>query len=378
MLQLSRSPALPDRRTRLASWVPLVVVISAAVVAASLVVTTLSGFGAAGTLPPAARAGVGVVALLVMPGLPIAALLRLPTNGVFTAVAVSLSLAVNVLAAQLNYAGGLHQPYAVQYAVSAIGVGATAVLGRQWRRERETVNFGSALRWVRRGLAPGGNRRVSAMLLVAVVALFGSAVHRLDVDAAGSLGLLGVLGVDYYAGLVLLCVVLVIEYRRAVLDRAAVATANVVLIAYITMPVAWSMGTAPFVTAYVHRMITNWLIDSGALPPPVDARISWAGFFSAAANLITTTGLHDSVILLVSASWILGICLMFPVYAIGLPSPAAAGSPGWASRCSRCSTGISRTTSRRKPSRCSSTPRSWPYYFGNCALPPFLRSSGAG
>jgi hypothetical protein len=309
---------LQRRRTPLPIWVPLTVVLSIIVVAASLAITTLSASGVAGALSPALRAAVGVVAVLTMPGLPIAALLRLPTNGVYTAIAVSLSLAINILAAQLNYAGGLHQPYATQYAVSAIGVAATAALGRQWYRERESVTLAGALRWVRRGLAPSGVRSVSVILLVAVVALFANAIRRLDVEAAGSLGLFGILGVDYYTGLALLCVVLVIEYRRAVLDRAVVATSNVVLIAYITMPVAWSMGTAPFVTAYVHRMITNWLIDGGALPPPVDARISWAGFFSAAANLITTTGLHDSAILLVSASLVLGICLMFPVYAIGL------------------------------------------------------------
>lgn len=315
---VASSPALPSRRTPLPVWVPLTVVVSAVVIAASLVVTTLSAFGAAGVLPSAVRIAIGVLAVLTMPGLPIVALLRMPTNGVFGAVAVSLSLAINILAAQLNYAGGLHQPYATQFAVSAIGVAATAALGRRWYRERESVTVLDLLRWGRQGLAPNGDRRVSAVLLVAAVALFFSAVHRLDVEAAGSLGLLGVLGVDYYAGLVLLCVVLVIEYRRAVLDRPAVATANVVLIGYITMPVAWSMGTAPFVTAYVHRMITNWLIDAGGLPPPVDARISWAGFFSAAANLVTTTGLHDSVGLLVSASLVMGICLIFPVYAVGL------------------------------------------------------------
>ncbi|MBB3602483.1 hypothetical protein FHT40_002116 [Mycolicibacterium sp. BK556] len=309
---------LQRRGTPLPIWAPLTVVVSGVVIAASLIVTTLSAFGVAGALPPALRAAVGILAVLTMPGLPIAALLRLPTNGVYGAMAVSLSLAVNILAAQLNYAGGLHQPYVTQFAVSAVGVVATAVLGRRLHRSPEPVTVAGALHWVRRGLAPAGDRRVSVVLLVVVVGLFFSAVHRLDVEAAGSLGLFGVLGVDYYVGLVVLCVLLVLEYRRAALDRAVVATSNVVLIAYITMPVAWSMGTAPFVTAYVHRMITNWLIDAGALPPPVDARISWAGFFSAAANLITTTGLHDSAILLVSASLVMGICLMFPVYAVGL------------------------------------------------------------
>ncbi|OYN79957.1 hypothetical protein CG716_10885 [Mycolicibacterium sphagni] len=294
---------------------------------ASYTVTVLSAFGAAGVLPPAVRAVVGVLAVLTMPGLPIAALLRMPTNGVFTSVAVSVSLAVNVLLAQLNYAGSLHQPYLVQYTVLAAGGVATGVLTLRWHRENQELSrapnaaearLSAMLRWMRRSVASTGNRGISVSLLLVVVLLFFSAVHRLNVETAGSLGLIGALGLDYFAGMALLCVLLVIEYRRAALDRPVIAASNVVLITYITMPVAWSMGTAPFVTAYVHRMITNWMVQLGGLPPPVDARISWAGFFSAGANLVTTTGLDDSGILLVSASLVMGVCLMFPVHAVGL------------------------------------------------------------
>lgn len=327
MLQTVDSPPagpMPRRaderggRHDLPVWAPLVVAFSGALLVASIAVTGLSAAGAADLLPAALRAVIGVLVVFTVPGLPIAALLRLPTNGIFTSVATSLSMAVNVLLAQLNYAGRLQQPYAVQFAVLAIGAAATAVLARQWHRRRETVGLLPALRGVRRALAPSNNRSVSVVLLVAAVVLFFSTVDRLDVGAAGSLGLFEALGVDYYVGLGVLCVVLAIEYRRVVLDRAVIAVSNVVLIVYITMPAAWSMGTAPFVTAYVHRMITNWLVTLGTLPPPVDARISWAGFFSAAANLVTTAGLQDSAILVVSASLVFGVCLMFPVYAIGL------------------------------------------------------------
>ncbi|KAA0104665.1 hypothetical protein [Mycolicibacterium sp. P1-5] len=311
------SPAPPARRTPLPPWVPLAVVASAAVITASLIVTVLARVGVADVLPPSLRAVVGVLAVFAVPGLPIAALLRLP-DGLFTAVAVSMSLATNILVAQFNYAGGFHRPYAAQYVVLTLGVLATAALARQWYRCPQPRPVAGVLRWARSGLAPTGDRRVSAILLLAVVVLFATAVYRLDVSAAGALGVVGIFGVDYWVGLVLLCVIFVLEYRRAAIDRLMIAVANVVLIAYITMPVAWSLGTAPFVTGYVHRMITNWLITAGTLPPPVDARISWAGFFSAAANLITTTGLYDSVILVVSASLIFGVLLMFPVYSIGL------------------------------------------------------------
>ncbi|WP_144418215.1 hypothetical protein [Mycobacterium sp. EPa45] len=311
------SPAPPARRTPLPPWFPLAVVASAALITASLIVTVLARVGVADVLPPSLRAVVGVLAVFTVPGLPVAALLRLP-NGLFTAVAVSVSLSVNILVAQFNYAGDFHRPYAAQYVVLMLGVVATAVLASQWYRCPEPTPAAGVLRWARSGLAPTGDRRVSAILLLTAVVLFSTAVYRLDVQAAGALGLVGILGVDYWAGLVLLCVVFVIEYRRAALDRLTIAVANVVLTAYITMPVAWSLGTAPFVTGYVHRMITNWLITAGTLPPPVDARISWAGFFSAAANLITTTGLYDSVILVVSASLVFCVLLMFPVYSIGL------------------------------------------------------------
>lgn len=310
-------PAPPALRTPLPPWVPLTVVVSAALIAASLVVTVLARVGVADVLPPSVRAVVGVLAVFAIPGLPVAALLRLP-HGLFAGVAVSVSLAVNILVAQFNYAGDFHRPYAAQYAVLTLGVVATAVLARQWYRHPGSAPVAGVLRWARSGLAPTGDRRISATLLLAVVVLFATAVYRLDVHAAGALGVVGILGVDYWVGMVLLCVVFVIEYRRAAIDRLTIAVANVVLTAYITMPVAWSLGTAPFVTGYVHRMITNWLITAGTLPPPVDARISWAGFFSAAANLITTTGLYDSVILVVSASLVFGVLLMFPVYAIGL------------------------------------------------------------
>ena len=96
------------------------------------------------------------------------------------------------------------------------------------------------------------------------------------------------------------------------------ASANVVLLVYITMPVAWADRTAPFPTAYTHRNIMNWVADLGVLPPPVDARMSWAGFFSAGAQLMKIGGITDSDVFLVSASLIFGILLMYPLYAIGL------------------------------------------------------------
>ena len=62
----------------------------------------------------------------------------------------------------------------------------------------------------------------------------------------------------------------------------------------------------------------NWIFNIGELPPAVDARISWGGFFSAAAHLMSVGSLGDSVIFLTSASFFFGVLLIFPIYAIAL------------------------------------------------------------
>ena len=132
-------------------------------------------------------------------------------TGFSPSVAVSLSLAVNVLLAQLNYArisASAVSPCSTR--CLALGGVAAGVLARRWRRENEELDappnstkaaVSTLLGWSRRRLASTGDRRLSVSLLVAVALLFFSAVHRLDVDAAGSLGLIGVLGMDYFAGL---------------------------------------------------------------------------------------------------------------------------------------------------------------------------------
>jgi hypothetical protein len=84
------------------------------------------------------------------------------------------------------------------------------------------------------------------------------------------------------------------------------------------MPLAWAYRAPPYPTAYVHRHIANWIFSIGELPPAVDARISWGGFFSAASHLMSVGSLGDSVIFLASASFFFGVLLIFPIYAIAL------------------------------------------------------------
>ncbi|MDZ4232817.1 MAG: serine/threonine protein kinase, partial [Dietzia sp.] len=284
---------------------------SAVLFGVSLLLMTLSSFGAADALPVGVRTLVVCLVALTMPGLPVAALLRLPLNGVFGCVTVATSVATNILLAQLNIVTGLQHHHLTQAVVLGLSGAAAVALVRR--------SDGAPLRSV----APTvinviTRRKFSVAVLAAAAVLFATAVTRLNTDAAGRFGLVEILGVDYFLGLGLITLLLALEYRRAAFDPAMTAAANIALMVYVTMPVAWSTGSAPFPTAFAHRFIINWIADIGAVPEAVDARMSWAGFFSATAHLMQIAGLPDSEVFLTSASLVFSILMIYPVYAIGM------------------------------------------------------------
>jgi hypothetical protein len=297
--------------------VSFTVIASALVIVISAALTTLVLSGNAGILPEGVRAAVVACVAVILPGLPASALLRLPSNGVFGGVAIAVSIATNLLFAQANYALGLHHPFACQFVILGVATAFTVALAWRGHRDGHPVSLSAARAWLRNKLGPHGFRFPSLLLLVASSALFVSSVRRLNVDASGSYGLIQALPVEYFVGLALLSGALAIEYGHRILDKGRIATANVVLIVYVTMPIAWADRTAPFVTAYVHRSISDWMVSLGTLPPPVDARVNWAGFFSATANLTVVGGLTSSGIFAVSASLFFGVLIMCSLYAIG-------------------------------------------------------------
>ncbi|NVN52737.1 hypothetical protein [Mycolicibacterium hippocampi] len=291
-----------------------VLVASAVLIGVSLLLMTLSSFGAADVLPSGVRTLLVCLVAVTMPGLPVAALLRLPLNGVYGSVTVATSVATNILLAQLNIVTGLQQYHLTQAVILALSGAAAVALAR-----RPAPADGAPVRSVVSTVIEGiSRRRFAVAVLAAAAVLFASAVLRLNPGAAGRFGLVEILGVDYFVGLALITLLLALEYRRAAFDPAMTAATTIALMAYLTMPVAWSTGSAPFPTAFAHRFIINWIADIGALPAAVDARMSWAGFFSATAHLMQIAGLTDSEVFLTSASLVFSILMIYPVYAIGM------------------------------------------------------------
>lgn len=291
-----------------------VLVASTLLIGVSLLLMALTSAGVADVLPGGVRALLVCLIAVTLPGLPLAALLRLPRNGIYASVAVAVSMATNILLAQLNIVTALGHPYLTQAVILGLSAAATVALAR-----RADVPAGAARIWSLNSFLDWIARRSFGVLVLAASWFcFVTAVMRLNTDAAGRFGVIEILGVGFFIGLGLLALLLAVEYRRTAFDPATIAAANIGLILYTTMPVAWATGTAPFPTAFAHRFITNWIADIDALPPPVDARMSWAGFFSAAAHLMEISGLDDSQVFLAGASLLFSILMIYPVYAIGM------------------------------------------------------------
>jgi hypothetical protein len=311
----------PDPRPTTAVDAAATPILSAAtgLICASLALTLLSAFGVAETQPATIRAALVVLTAVTLPGLPIAALMRLPFNGVFASVTIGISMACALLAPQLCAVAGIWNPWATQLLVLGLSTVMTGLLARQWYRQPTTSSTKPAVGPAEclRRVAGGTSVLSIATLLVSGILLIHS-VGKIDTDHTGAYGVVAVLSTGYFVGIGLLCTVMAVEYRRAVLDRKVIACANVLLIMYVSMTVAWADGTAPFPTAYIHRYLANWIADSGQLPPPVDARVSWSGFFSAAAHLMSVGSLTDSEAFLMNASLFFGVLLIFPVLAIAL------------------------------------------------------------
>lgn len=298
---------------------PTILVLSAVLICASATLMMLSIIGLGELVPTTVRVALVVLTAVTLPGLPIASWLCLPRNGIFASVAVALSLASTLLLSQLSNVAGFHDPFAVQLVILGMAMVPTVLLAKRWSAQPRVLRASagrSFLIGVRATLGRASGYSI-AMLAIAV-ALFVAGVSDLDTGRSGATGLIGILGIKYIAGFALLCVVLAVEYSRPVIDKAMLALSNVILVMYMTMPVAWADRTAPFSTAYVHRYIANWIFDIGALPPPVDARISWSGFFSGVAHLMSIASLNDSAVFLTSASLFFGVLLFFPIYAIAL------------------------------------------------------------
>lgn len=286
--------------------------VAATIAVAALILDLLVAADSSSWLPEPVRVVVVLAAALLLPGVPIIAALRVPGRAVAASLVMSLSLAVTILAAQFTIICGAWSPLRTQAIFAGVSLVACVLV---WRKEVPVLAAGSAL-----SRRPVLSRfRVSSLAALAIaLVLFVVAARSLNFTAAGHFGVITEVGVAYVFGLALVCAVLVLTLGRRVIDHVVMTASVLVFVTFTTLLVSASSGETSIPTAFVHRGFIAAIMESAALPNAVDARFSWAGFFSTSAHLVSAAGLPDAHAFMTYAPLFFNALMIFPLYAIAL------------------------------------------------------------
>ena len=158
--------------------------------------------------------------------------------------------------------------------------------------------------------------------IAAALGLWLWSTATVDLDAAGSTGLIGVLPWPWFASLVLLTVTFAVllapsrgrgtPIRHGLLFATAAATAVIV-----TLTVNVADGGGVFGTGYVHVGFAEAIDNRGALLRGFDARFSWPSFFTAAAVIGAWAGLPDTSPLVIFHPAVIMACYLPTIVVIG-------------------------------------------------------------
>lgn len=303
--------AEPDSATRTVLSPTLLAIVGTVVVAiAELGVCVSVWSGQTALIPDAVRAVVVVAGAFLLPGLVVAAFLRLHGLALWLVVTVPVSAATTVIAAQTQIVLAWWHPVAATTVQATLSLVLAGVLARRRSGDlHRSVPITVGAQWARR--AP------VLVLLAIVLALFVVATRTVDVRSAGATGIVTHVGPAYLVALVLLAVAIVRVLTDRVLDPALCLVTIVVAMVVTAMLTALASGSASFPTAFIHRGIIEILDARGSLPPPSDARFSWAGYFSAGAQLVRSGGLGTAEDFLLWAPIVATTAMIAPLYVIG-------------------------------------------------------------
>lgn len=282
---------------------------AAAVAIASTLLAILAGSDKADALPNGVRVAVVVAAVSLLPGAPIAVLLRIRRPALVGAVTVSLSFATTLIIAQGEVVTGNLRPVTVQLYICAVSAALIVWAARTLVSSSPRPNPDRAYMTT---------RYVLIAALVVAVTLFAHATTVLEPQASGALGVITHIGLSYLVALLIVAAVIAIALSRSRLDPVVLTAAGLALITFTTMYVSLADGVTSVPTAYTHRGLIDIIASLQGLPPPSDARFSWAGFFSAGAHMSGAGGLSDLSPMLLWAPLFFGGITMLPLYSIAL------------------------------------------------------------
>jgi hypothetical protein len=254
---------------------------------------------------PPGRLLLSVLFMLLVPGVPVVILLRLPDPLVAVALAIATSLAAALLLSTALLVGGRWSAAAVSWLLAELTL---VLLWPAWAATRAAIVRGSATaaeprtRWpvLTRQALPGriaaaAPRLLPLCALAIAFELWCYAVHVLDLNRMGPAGAIDVVGWPYVASLLLIAAVAGWTLRDRDPDPV-VMTAVVVTLVVVAFGLLNAADSAPgFRTAWVHVGFVDHISRYGEAATGFDARFSWPGFFAATAVLVDLGGLPDAV-----------------------------------------------------------------------------------
>lgn len=294
-------------------WAPRPALFVSALVSVAMLAQVAIGDVIAPSTPVAIRAAVVCLGATLVPGIPIVIALRIPGRALSASLTVALSMATTILASQFTIVVHWWNPERTQALLGTLGL---ALCAAAWltlpSRCTLSRNRFQSLRWVDR------SRGTALAGLAAASVLFAVQTSTLDYMASSRFGIISEIGWPFVAGFLVLSGVIAVTLTRSRIDHVVMAAATVVMIAYTTLLVPISTGMTTIPASFVHRGFIALLAQTGELPSALDARFSWAGFFSAGAHMTVVSSLHDSMPFMALAPLYFNGLLAFPLYAIAI------------------------------------------------------------
>lgn len=260
----------------------------------------------------ALRVAVVAISALVVPGAPVALAFYPTRRRLWLAVAPMVSFSVLILLSMLQLLTNMWYPMQAATVQGLLGLFAVLPAARRVLASSTRADARNAMEVTESadGPRPGTvhRRAWSSTVVIPVVScvlsfiLWGTAASRINLAAAGSRGLVTVLPVEYFIGLLFLVGpalwLLVRKWDSGHPSHWQLGLLAASLMVQITTFVGAADGGAVVGTGYVHVGFVDAIGDLGRPLEGFDARFSWPGFFAAFAALQAWAGTGSVVGLL--------------------------------------------------------------------------------
>jgi hypothetical protein len=238
-----------------------------------------------GGWPVPLRLGLTIAVVSVAPGAAVVGLLGLRPSPARVVLTLGTSLAIAVLVAEALLLAGHLRATAVVWGL-VIVTAPFVVAGLVSSRPRPS--------WLPalRAIGPVPSRPAALTVLAAL--LWVVALTQVNPSRAGQVGIISVLPVTWWLGVVVLTVAFVHHVRDEVHPVLA-ATQVAVLVAFLFVTLTVREPYARIPTSYTHVGLVDYLVRDHRIVDHFDARFSWPGSLAIGAALTQLAGLASSV-----------------------------------------------------------------------------------